>query len=211
MSTLATISIGQSPRTDVMADFGALLPATIELLEIGALDHLSKAEIEDLAPRDDEFPLVTKLRDGSAVVIGKERLTPLIGAAVRDVSTRCDTILVLCAGRFPSFESRVPVLYPSRLFEHFLRGIGPEAATVLVPHEGQCEPAKRHFGAFIPRIGVAVASPYPWKCPGGLKEVIIMDCLGYSLEMKNDVRRRTGGQVVLIRSVAAAAVRELVG
>ena len=41
-------------------------------------------------------------------------------------------------------------------------------------------------------------------------DVIIMDCMGYSLAMKEKVRQITGKPVILARAVAARALCELI-
>lgn len=167
-------------------------------------------EIARLAPTANDYPLVTRLRDGRSVVVGKEKLLPLLDGALRFLDRACDVILLLCSGPFPDMPSRVPLLYPSRLLEHFVRGLSPASGTVVVPHEGQVGPALRRWGALVPKVTARVSTPYPWECPADLSaDLVIMDCLGYSLAMKEDVRRRSGGHAVLVRSVAAAALRKL--
>jgi len=203
------ITIGQTPREDITADLDVLLPSPAPAVQHGLLDDRSLGEIEALAPGDLEFPLVTRLRDGSSVVVAKERLVPLLERAVRRLENDCDVILVLCAGPFSDIPSKVPLLFPSRLLEHFVRGIAPCSATVLVPHEGQVPAAREHWGSFIESVSTAVATPYPWSCPDLSSDLVIMDCLGYTLAMKEDVRKRTGARAVLVRSVAASALREL--
>jgi protein AroM len=212
MARVGTITIGQAPRPDINGDLTALLPAGTELLERGLLDELSSAEIDRLAPGASDFPLVTRLRDGSSVVVAKEKLVPLLETAIPDLESRAEAILVLCSGSFPEQRSRVPVLYPSRLLEHFVRAVAPPSAAVLVPHPGQVETARRHWESMVAEVEIFVAHPYSWHCPelpGRRGGFVIMDCLGYSLAMKNEVIEKTARRAILVRSVAAAAVREL--
>lgn len=212
MARVGTITIGQSPRPDITVDLLRLLPPATEITERGLLDSLSNREIEKLAPAAGDFPLVTRLRDGSSVVLAKEKLIPLLQTAVQELETRCEAILLLCSGQFPEIPSPAPVLYPSRLLEHFVRALAPRSATVLVPHPGQVEPARQHWEAIAGEVDVLVVNPYSWKCPvlpRGQPGFLVMDCLGYSLAMKEELRKKTGSRAVLVRSVAAAALREL--
>lgn len=207
---IGVITIGQTPRLDITGDLVRLLPEGTQIVERGALDGLSSDEIDRYAPGPGDYPLVTLLQDGRTVDVGKERLLPLIATHIRDLESSVGAILLLCSGPFPDLPSRVPVLYPSRLLDHFVRGIGPSRATVLVPHPGQVQPSVAHWGSFIARLEVVVRSPYPFDPEGVQGDFVIMDCLGYSLEMKRAVRHACGGQAVLVRSVAAAALRELI-
>lgn len=208
MSKIGVITIGQSPREDIRMDLEKLLPSR-EIVERGALDGLSPEEIRRLAPRAGEFPLVTRLRDSTTVVIGKESLSPLVARTIRELDGLCDAILILCSGQFPEFQSRVPVIYPSRELERALRRLAPQSAVVLVPHEGQIEPANRRFGTLVPQVQSIAVSPYPWNCPEISAGFIIMDCMGYSLAMEEEIQDRTRARVLSARSISAAAALEL--
>ena len=62
---IAGITVGQSPRTDMTCDLIPKLALNLELVEYGALDGLTLADIErDLAPEPGEEVLVSRMRDG---------------------------------------------------------------------------------------------------------------------------------------------------
>src|SRR6185437_12553493 len=81
MQRVGLITIGQSPREDIVASMFDR-SASFACIEHGALDDLNQAQIEQLAPQDDELPLVSRLRDGTEVLIAKERIIPLLQRAV---------------------------------------------------------------------------------------------------------------------------------
>src|SRR3989442_131023 len=66
-SVVGLVTIGQSPRSDVVPEMAALIGPGIEVREAGALDGLKRSEIEPLAPTGDDEILVTRPQDGSAV------------------------------------------------------------------------------------------------------------------------------------------------
>lgn len=68
------ITIGQAPRNDIMKELYPLLGHEIEIIEKGALDEISINEIKDLKPEKDDFPLITRLRDGSSNVPHSEKI-----------------------------------------------------------------------------------------------------------------------------------------
>jgi len=98
------LTIGQSPRTDVLSDIQEYLKG-LEIVEAGALDGLTREYIEtNLAPRAGETLLVTRMRDGSEVIIAEERILPLMQERVRWLEEQgVEVIAVLCSGSFPEF------------------------------------------------------------------------------------------------------------
>ena len=61
---VGAVTIGQSPRVDVMGDMKAILGEEVEVLEAGALDGLSMEEIEEMEPGEDDYVLVSRLQSG---------------------------------------------------------------------------------------------------------------------------------------------------
>ena len=58
------ITIGQSPRPDVVPEVVALVGRPMTVVEAGALDGLSLAEVRRLAPGPMDDTLVTRMQDG---------------------------------------------------------------------------------------------------------------------------------------------------
>ncbi len=127
---IGAITIGQSPRTDVtpefLAAFGAAAGVGVELVQRGVLDGLCAQEIADMAPRQGEGVLVSRLRDGSEVLLSEERVHERMRECVRDLEGRgVELIALFCTGEFSDLESRLPLLRPDRLLAHFVSAIAP--------------------------------------------------------------------------------------
>src|SRR5262249_52962223 len=101
MKTVGVITIGQSPRDDVVPDMEKPLGPDFRIVQAGALDGLGHAEIAALAPTGDEFPLITRLRDGTSVVIGKERIIGRVQACLDDLGREASAFAIMCTGKFP--------------------------------------------------------------------------------------------------------------
>src|SRR5437762_13665274 len=69
--TVAFVTIGQSPRDDMLPEMLERIGPGIEPIEIGALDDLTDDAIARLAPRAGDQTLVSRLRDGREVTLGK--------------------------------------------------------------------------------------------------------------------------------------------
>ena len=51
MYKIGAVTIGQSPRSDVIADIRPILGSEVDVVEAGALDGLTKEEIAKLVPK----------------------------------------------------------------------------------------------------------------------------------------------------------------
>jgi protein AroM len=217
---LGLVTIGQSPREDVVASmFG---PGDhVSAVECGALDPLDREEIAALYPAPSEHPLVTRLRDGSEVVVAKERLMPhLIDAVERIEQAGCDTICMLCTGEFPPLGRQALVIYPDRLVQHVIEALLPSGTVgVLMPHAGQRDGMLAKWSTPSRSTVVAVASPYSAadqvsSAVAALSDAgaqaIVLDCMGYDRRMLAEARSATSVPVLLSNGVVGSILREVV-
>lgn len=74
MRTVGMITIGQSPRDDVVPEMEKILGPGIRVVQAGALDGLSRDEVATLAPREREHALVTRLADSTEVIVAATQM-----------------------------------------------------------------------------------------------------------------------------------------
>lgn len=214
------VTIGQSPRTDIMADISPLLVG-LEVLEAGALDAIS--DPASLAPSPGEKVLVSRLRDGTQVKLGEKKVIPLVQEAVENVIRQgAGLVVLLCTASFPQREWPVPVLLPGPLLYHFAAAlVNPETKLgVFIPLSEQTEEARKRWGSLTKDVKVISLSPYinfvdfaaTLRKTEGLGErgLIVMDCLGYGSQHKKAVRRIVGCPVLLPRTLVVRAIHELI-
>jgi protein AroM len=218
---IALVTIGQSPRHDVVASmFNAWTPP--RLLEAGALDGLTAAEISALGPGDTDHPLVTRLSDGSEVVIAKAAMLPYLQAAVdRVVETGADVVCVLCTGEFPTLTAAARLVFPDRLLFHTVEALLPSGTLgVLMPHAGQHDMMLKKWTTASRTVVTRSASPYALEGSFGSAaqtlveagaELIVMDCMGFDREMLRTVRDSVTVPVLLANGVVGALLGELTG
>ena len=225
MPTVGVLTIGQSPRFDALgAEVAAVLGAGFDLVERGALDGLTAAEVEALAPGPDDQLLVTLLSDGRSVDVGKERILPLLQRQLQllEEEDGVAATLLVCSGPFPAFRHCRPLVQPQAALYGAvlaLAGGGPVAA--MLPEPAQFEWSRREWR----RSGVAepvlvAAEPYQADAhtavaaaAGDARErggaVLYLDCFGYDASMREAARAAFGGPVVLARSLAARVLAEV--
>lgn len=219
-ATVGAITIGQSPRVDLVPEIIEMTEGSIEFLEKGALDGLNSEEIEKLSPRSGATTLVTRLKDGTQVKVNKNDIEDKIREKIDQLEAeKVDLIVLLCSGSFEELNSKVPLVFPNGLLLGTLRGLSlPNGLGFLVPSEGQVPSAAKEFeNAGLSPVGFG-ASPYD-KDNGirmaarKLKEknvdLTVLHCVGYSLKMKKEVSEITGKPVILVRSILARLLSEL--
>ena len=105
-----------------------------------------------------------------------------------------------------------------------LRGIIPALAgesriAVMTPLYEQMEEGRRKWEKYVKEAIPVVASPYgPWedleKAAYEIKnldvDIIVLDCFGYNIKMKNMFQRVTGKNTILSRTITARVVAELI-
>lgn len=215
------ITIGQSPRVDIMEDVRKIIPANIEIIEAGALDEFSPQYIDKhLSPGKNSQFLVSRMRDGSQVEIAEEKIHYLLQNCVDKLNEKgCNIILMMCTGNIPELKSEVPVLAPQKILHNMMKNIGFTGNMgVFVPEKEQDESIKRAWNSQGMDISTFFASPY-----GDIEEIkkeaisldnkdisiIFMDCMGYSEKMKNIVSEITGKPVIIPRTMIVKIALEL--
>lgn len=218
---LGAITIGQSPRDDVIPEMVEFLGKDIEVIQAGALDGLGLEEIEMFSPEDGDYVLVSKLRDGNSVKFAEKHILPRLQQCIYKLEREgVDLILFICTGVFPDiFKSKVPILYPQKI----IHGVVPNLLdkgrlAVITPDKEQIEQSKKKWEETGMDVVVVAASPYTEedefsKAISILKnediDMIVLDCIGYNEKMKKRVAEGTGKMVVLSRTIIARVIGEI--
>lgn len=212
---VAFVTIGQSPRIDVMPDILAATRTPMEVTERGALDGLDDAAINDLAPRPGEERLVSCLRDGREVLLGKPAIERRLRAILTELDVAdFDLLVLLCTGKFSPFKLRTPFIEPQHTVDHFVQGLayGAERLGILLPNAAQIDEFHGIPGVTISAVS---ASPYLPGHEAALQQagaaladtdMIVMHCMGYSEAMREVVKQASGRPVLVSRRLVAHAI-----
>lgn len=219
---VGTVTIGQSPRTDVVPELSAIL-GDVVLKESGALDGLSHEEIAGLAPQGDDYVLVTRLADGSSVQVAERHITPRVVKRIKEhFDAGVSLVLLLCTGEFPELEESGLLIRPQRVLFHTVSAVAKgRRLGVFIPSPEQVPQAERRWSALGGVVRAVPASPYVGADEavgqGAMElkrwgaELLILDCIGYTESMKALARRIGEVPAISGRGIAAHAVRELIG
>lgn len=224
LKRIGMLTIGQSPREDIMCDLSKILSSDVEVVEAGALDDFkNKYEIiESLKPGPGEVVYISRLRDGSEVRISKEKLIPLINLKIKYLdSQKLDVITILCSGEFPEFEASIPIIYPEKILKGVASSIlySGEVA-VLIPSSEQVDYAYDKWSKYFRKLVIIPISPYSSNIDDfsiigegihrkGIK-LVIMDCMGYSFAQKEALRTSAPlAKIISTRGVVSRIISEI--
>ena len=218
---IGLVTIGQAPRNGIVASM--FPPSTVPpLAETGALDGLTRNEIDDLRPDADEHLLVTRLGDGREVTVSRQRVIPLMQRAIDRVEAMSVSVVcVLCTGTFEGLVANTPLVFPDRVLRGVVDGIAPSGTLgVLMPHVAQHEFMLAKWQRPGRSVVTGATSPYAdgadhrsaaASLVGRGAELIVMDCMGFDRAMQSIVRREVGVPVVLSNALLGAVLLETFG
>lgn len=220
---IGAITVGQAPRKDVEEDILTILPKEAELIQRGALDHITEEELKEIEPEEGDYILVSRLLDGRQVRFAERKILPRIQRAVRELEQeQVSCILMFCTGKFPGeVQSECLLLYPYDLLKAVVPLLTKNGQIdIVVPSESQISQSRTHWQNYAAKVNVTAASPYGpreeierageilTKTKGDL---IILDCIGYSEKMKKRMEEITGKPVLLPRTLLAGIAAEYAG
>ena len=218
---IALVTIGQSPRTDVTGDVADILGDAVDIVECGALDDLTSEDINDLKPSSDEHLLVTRLRDGSEVMVSHERVVSRVNDCISRVQEQATVVVFLCTGEFKEVHAMRPLIMPSDLLFNVVQSILPRGtAGILVPSPAQFDDIRAKWKREGLDIVLESVSPYQETDEEWIREVasrfvqarvdlLVLDCIGYSTRLSQTLKELTGLPGILARTIVARIVREM--
>ena len=212
---VAFVTIGQSPRSDVLPDIIKETRTQFEATERGALDGLTGEAIAKLAPQPGEDRLVTRLRDGREVLLGKPAIDRRLHEILAELDQAgFDLLVLLCTGHFTPFHVRTPFVEPQHTVDHFVQGLayGAQRIGIVLPNAAQIDEFHGIPGTATKAAG---ASPYQAGNEIALREagasladtdIIVMHCIGYNEAMRKVVKQAAKRPVLVSRQLVAHAI-----
>ncbi|CAN7496369.1 AroM family protein [Neorhizobium tomejilense] len=211
------LSVGQTPRADLIGDMLTNLDVPIEALEIGALDGLSKAEIDDLKVRPGEQSIVTRLADNTDIVVSKPRIAERMAKiAAAFHPNEFDLVVILSTGLFRDFESTCPTVNAQRAMESAVISLAAHGSSVGLIQPLQQQIEELDIPALAPyKICASYAADGDRKLLAGAlvdladAEIIVLNSVSFTEADRQMVAKASGKPVVLARRIVASAIRLL--
>lgn len=128
---IGALTIGQSPRPDLVVPIENLLP-DCEIIQAGALDDLTPGDLPD--PSKAAYPLATQMRTGQAVLVDETFIAPKLQQALdRLESSGVVATLLLCAGTFADLQSKLPLFVPFKICYRVLGALQMTTIGLITP------------------------------------------------------------------------------
>jgi protein AroM len=218
---IGMITIGQSPRVDIVPEMKEILSSEVEIIEAGALDGLTIDEVRGFSPKGRDYILCTRMSDGTEVVVAKRFIVPRVQKCIDLLSQQgAEIVVFICTGLFPPFSSKKLFIEAQKILDHFILALHGEKERIglLIPLSEQIKQAKKKYDRLKGKMIIKAASPYASEdeismAAEALKRadphVIVMHCMGYTQAMKKKVMEITGKPTILARSLVARTLKEL--
>lgn len=215
---LGVVTIGQTPRPDLEALFGAAAPAA-EVRVAGALDGCSSTEIDALAGAG-PYPLLVRLADGRTREIPRDQLLPLITAAARRLTDAgASPVVLACAGAFPPIACAVPLVVPGRIVPAVVRSVaGGGRVGIVTPNAAQRPFAEAKWRADGFEVAVVHAAPgrhddleaAAAALAAAEVDLVVLDCMGHDEADRARAARRSGRPTLAAQRIVAEVAAALV-
>jgi protein AroM len=217
LTSVTFVTLGQTPRSDLVPELSSWLPRGTTVREVGALDGFDASAVRALVPAPGRPRLVTRLADGTQGVVGKawmhKRLEEVLGTLPEDPAT---VTVLLCTGDFPGLRGPGVFLHAQPLVDHGVAALcaGMRRIGVLLPLEEQVDDFHWAPGP-EQEVDFAWASPYEGDDLEGAgqtlrgSDVVVLHCMGYTEEHRLRVSRAAGRPALLARRLVAAAVAQM--
>lgn len=210
--TVGCLTIGQSPRPDILGELSGLLPQNCSLTEHGALDGLGPTQLREVVPLGGEAFYVSLLCDGTEVRISQLALEGLLRNGLTELQRQgAHLAILLCTGELPSMTAGIPYFRGGKIIkERVRREYRGKRIAVVVPDPGQAGNMSQRWNNLGVNHDIYDCPPYfeteqSRKLCAKLRkseaDFIVLDCIGFTLEMERCFRQQTGKHVLLPRTI----------
>lgn len=218
---VAFVTIGQTPRKDVVPEMLSLLgagPGEVESDEFGALDGLAESEIAAHGPGPREARLYTRLASGIHVVVSSGFIARRLEPLLHHLDSRgYDLIVLASTSIFQSFRLRTPLVHAQHVVDAWIAALVMGDCQLGLIHalaEQDRGPAHgtliQNSRAVVVRGEIAGLDDAASRLEGA--DLILMHSVGYTEAEARQLAALTRKPVVTARRIIVGAVRlHLVG
>lgn len=223
-TTIAFVTIAESPRDDVVPAMQRILPDDVRIVERGNLNGLSADEIAALAPDPGEVGIVARLKSGGETLLSHQKILPRMQELVDQVVNEdgADLVVILCGADWSDIQCSKLVVNPGKVFPGIVSALaGGRKLGIIKPSAGQVEQEQQRYKNLGIDATVTAASPYGGEERLELArqaaeqirdagcDLVWMTCIGMDAAMRDVVADVTGKPVILAHSILARIVSEL--
>jgi protein AroM len=218
---MGVVVIGQSPRPTMQAEIAAVLSPHMTIELRGALDGMTRDEINLIPPVDGADALFTLLPNGDNVRISKKAVEGRANAQLlRFRQEGIDVAMLACTGQFPNLTPEGLVVLPSAVLHKLVEAVLPKGRlgvfsplpeqTALIAGKWQRDGVEVVGVTLQPGSDDAAVDAAARGMAAKHPDLVVLDCMSYSSANKARIRSHYPGPVILSIAAAARIVEELV-
>jgi len=219
MKKIGMLTIGQSPRDDILPGIKEILGKNVEIIEAGALDGKTMEDVKKIPLRMEDYILVSRMRDGTEIKITKKYILPLMQEKLDWLEAQGIRLtVVMCTGNFPQFKSKGLVVTPKEILKGVLEGSLKEGRLgVVYPTAEQIPIGEKEWSRPSVKVYSDTVSPYDPKDVEGLcnrlaaqnLDLILLNCFGFPTEIRKKVSEKTEKPVIQANTMIAHVLAEI--
>jgi protein AroM len=218
---MGVVVIGQSPRPSLVNEIAAVLSPGLQIDLRGALDGMTRAEIDAIPPSDGQDALFTLLPNGDSVTISKKAVEARAAVQIEKFASEGVMVAMLaCTGKFPNLAPEGLAILPSAVLHNVVAAVLSKGRLgIFSPLPEQTALIARKWErANVEVVGVTMrpgcdaeaVDEAARKMSARSPDLVVMDCMSYTSADKKRVRLSYDGPIILAIAAAARIVEELV-
>nr|WP_278308421.1 AroM family protein [Oxobacter pfennigii] len=216
---IGVLRIAHSGVEGAMEEIENFLGPGFEVIEKGAMDPYSYEDIvKNFTSVTGGKVLTSELRTGETVIMDENEVYIEMQKTLNKFEEEgIKTVILFCTGFFTGLEFGGMLVEPGKLVKSCLTGLKIKNIGIIVPEKEQIFGSFMDYEEFIPIV--EAASPYRGKEDiekaakklGHLEEVslIVLDCMGFDMEMREMVLQKSNKPVILPRMLCASLLKEI--
>jgi protein AroM len=212
---IAFVTLGQSPRVDLVPEILSSLDSPVQPLEYGLLDDVNAKELRAAEPRPGEPAFLTRLRDGNHVELSVE----WTHERFRDVYDRIkqrgsDLVVLTLASCGQDFRPDGATIQSDKVVERAIDALSNADLHlgIVVPLDGLIRDHQMLGGPWE-RTSVAAARPGDFDALSRAVsemtdcDILVLHSMGYTNADRDEVRRLAQKPVIMNRRLVANAIK----
>jgi protein AroM len=217
---IGVVVIGQSPRPSVVNEIAAVLSPGLEIDLRGALDGMTRAEIDAISPSDGHDALFTLLPNGDGVTISKRAVETRAAVQIEKFASEGVRVAMLaCTGKFPNLAPDGLVILPSAVLHNIVEAVLPRGRlgvfsplpeqTALIARKWERTNVEVVGVTMRPGSDAEAVDEAARKMSALSPDLVVMDCMSYTSADKARVRLTYSGSIILAIAATVRIVEEL--
>jgi len=216
---LAVVTVGRSPRPDVLAELVRRL-GPVQSDEFATFDEVSNETIRSHSPQSGDPPFFVRLSEGDYAVVPVSFVEDHVARVVAMVDQLgYDLIVVAATALFAPLKAQTPIVHGQLAVDAWVSAlvVGDTNIGLIYPLAQQGD----HLATFEHTVQfrsahASLRGGYAMNLPEAAANVaaadlIVMHSVGYTEEMAQRVAQEVGKPVVTARRIIAAAVQLRLG